>query len=419
MKTDWNEQAQQMMRSWSRAQTELWQQWTEAAGRMGPSGAGGPPDWGEPWQDAMRRSMDAIAAGAKGAPREVVDKLFAGERVFLRFVDFWMQGFKTLAPKIEAGEDWAVLLGRYISKLKAEMTKPRPPWMTPEGAAAAARDLPELWKLYTAEAQKLVAPWLESLREARGHLGEAAAGDRSAPIKMFNIFMDTFEATLGKFTAAPAIGYTREFQEKLTRAFESWVDVRRAEVEFQTEVVNVGFRSLEDLTRRLVELGEKGEKITSFRQFLDLWVEASEKVFFEIASTDAFAQLQARLVNAAMHYRIHERDLAEEFLKALYLPTRRELDDAYKHMAHMRRDIKALKRDVEALRRGVTAESSRSPAPPSEAVSSKRLAAEEVEAGETGARAAAAASDAAAAPRARPARRAARPGATAKTRKEA
>jgi class III poly(R)-hydroxyalkanoic acid synthase PhaE subunit len=213
-----------------------------------------------------------------------------------------------------------------------------------------SRDVPELWKLYTTEVQKMVLPWFSSLKETHGHLGDAMSGDRYAALKTYNVFMDTFQSTLGKFGAAPAIGYTREFQEKLTKAFETWGEVRRAEAGFQTELVNAGFRALEDMIRTLVEMGEKGEKIKGSRQLFDLWVATAEKVFSEIASTESFAEIQGRLVNAAMQYRVCERDLAEEWLKSLHLPTRHELDDAYKHMYQMRREVKALRRELDELR---------------------------------------------------------------------
>ncbi|MBE0616524.1 MAG: hypothetical protein IH608_01170, partial [Proteobacteria bacterium] len=240
-----------MVRSWTETQKKLWEGWNEAAQRTAPTapGTGAWADWGQRWQEMARQTMERITAAGRGVPQEVAGRLLSGEEVFVRFVDQALAVLRTIAPKIDAGEDWAELLRRQFSQIKEDMTRPPVPWYTPETAAAAARDLPELWKLYVQELQKSAAPWLASLGEARGHLGEAMSGDRQAVIRMYNVFMDTFENSLGKFTAAPAIGYSREFQEKVTRAFETWVEVRRAEVDFRTELVNTGFRALEGLLR--------------------------------------------------------------------------------------------------------------------------------------------------------------------------
>ncbi len=350
---NWTEQTQAMMRSWTQTQKKLWEGWSEAAQRAAPSGGAASPwtEWGQQWQELTRKSMERVTGAAGGIPREVAERLFGGEEVFLRFVDNALAVLRTVAPKIDAGEDWAELLRRQFSQLKEEMmTRPASSWYTPEAAAAVARDIPELWKLYFQELQKGAAPWISSVHEARGHLGEAMSGDQQAVVRMYNLFMDTFENTVGKFTAAPAIGYTREFQEKLTRAFDTWVDVRRAEVDFRTELLNTGFRALEGLLRELVEKAERGETIDTFRGLFDLWVATAEKTYFEIAGTDSFAEIQGRLVNAAMQHRVRERELMDDIAKALHLPTRRELDDAYRHLHDLKGEVRALRREMAHLR---------------------------------------------------------------------
>ncbi len=349
---NWTEQTQTMLRSWTETQKKLWAGWTEAAQRAAPQAGGAPswPEWGQRWQEMARKAMENLTSGGRGVPREVAERLFGGEEVFVRFVDHALALMRTVAPKVDAGGDWAELLRRQFQQLKEDMTRAPAPWFTPEAAAAAARDMPELWKLYLQEVEKGGAPWLASFREAHGHLGEAMSGDTQAVIRMYNMFMDTFENSLGKFTAAPAIGYTREFQEKLTRAFETWVEVRRAEVDFRTELVNTGFHALEGLLRELVEKAEKGEKIDTFRALFDLWVATAEKTYFEVASTDSFAEIQGRLVNAAMQYRIRERELMDAVMKSLHLPTRRELDDAYRHLHDLKNEVRALRREMAQLK---------------------------------------------------------------------
>jgi len=349
---NWTDQTQAMLRSWTETQKKLWEGWTEAAQRAAPATSGAPPwgEWGQRWQQMARKSMEGLTATGRGVPKDVAEKLFSGEEVFVRFVDHALAVMRSIAPKIDAGEDWAELLRRQFQQLKEDMTRAPAPWFTPEAAAAAARDMPELWKLYFQELQKGGAPWLASFQEARGHLGEAMSGDRQAVIRMYNLFMDTFQNTVGKLTGAPAIGYTREFQEKVTRAFEAWVEVRRAEVDFRTELVNTGFRALEGLLRELVEKAEKGEKIDTFRALFDLWVATAERTYFEIASADSFAEIQGRLVNAAMQHRIRERELMDAVMKSLHLPTRRELDDAYRHLHDLKNEVRTLRKEVATLK---------------------------------------------------------------------
>ena len=348
----WTDQMQEATRSWVEMQKRMVDQWGALA-RAVPAAAGqGPWDaWFAQWQEQAKQAMESWSRGAPGLPPQAVEKLFLGEELYFRFLSMVTEGLKALSPRIEAGEDWVELLRQLVDQMKEDLAQPPAKWMpSADTAAAFAREVPEFWRLYWAETHKMVAPWVESVRDARGHLGEAIAGDRRAAIKMFNLFMDTYESTLGRFLAAPAIGYTRELQEKVTRTYETWVELQRCQIEFQTEVANAGIRALENLLRELVERGEKGEQITSLRQLFDLWVACAERAYFEIASTESFAEIQGKLVNAAMHYRVHERELAEVFVKAMHMPTRGELDDAYRHIHELRREVKRLRREMEDLR---------------------------------------------------------------------
>jgi class III poly(R)-hydroxyalkanoic acid synthase PhaE subunit len=349
---NWNEQAQLMAKSWTEIQKKLWEGWIDAGAQHGASGAsaGVWTDWITQWQKMAQQALEAWSAGAEGVPKDAARRLFAGEETFFRFVELSLEAFKSLAPKIEAGEDWADLLRQHIDQLKEGMTQKSFPWLSGDFAAAATRDVPELWKLFGAQMKDLTTPWFESLREARGNIGEAMSGDRRAFVKTFNVFMDTFEGTAGKFASAPALGFTREFQEKLAKAFEAWMDVRRAEVDFATESANIGFKALESLLRELVQKGERGEKITNLRQLFDLWVSTADKTFFQAASTEGFAEIQGRLVNAAMRQRIREREATEVFLRNMHVPTRKEIDDAYRHMYDLRREVKALRKELNRLR---------------------------------------------------------------------
>ena len=350
---NWNEQAQQMVKSWTETQKKLWEGWTDAATQHGASGtpAGLWTDWISQWQKMAQQTLGTWTAGAEGVPKDVARRLFTGEEAFFRFVELSLEAFKSLAPKIEAGEDWAELLRRWVDQLKEGMSQGALPWLSGELATAATRDVRELWKLFGAQMKDFATPWFESLRETRGHLGEAMSGDRRAFVKTFNVFMDTFEGTAGKFAGAPALGFSREFQEKVAKASEAWMDVRRAEVEFATESANIGFKALEALLRELVQKGERGEKITNLRQLFDLWVSTADKTFFQAASTEGFAEIQGRMVNAAMRQRICEREVAEVFLRAMHVPTRKEIDDAYRHMYDLRKEVKALRKELNQLRR--------------------------------------------------------------------
>jgi hypothetical protein len=358
--SDWTEQSLELWQSFSDAQQELWNGWFEAAGRFGAGAAPGSEaangngaaapwaidldKWPERWQDMARKTLRLWTSGTNGVPGEVVDRLFSGEEAFLQFLDLSLGALKVMAPKIDAGEDWAEVLHRYLAEIRDGMLQGSP-WFTAEGAGAVAAATPELWSLYATEIQRFMGPWAEAIQTSLLDSTDVAAGDRQAFSRAQTAFMDAFDGTFGRYASAPSVGYSREANERVWRGFEAWVAVRRASTDFQNEMTNTGFHTYEKMLRELVEKGERGEKVTSLRGLFDLWIDMGEAAYGELFATDGFAELQARLVNASMQYQMRSRELQEEMLQAMGQPTRTEIDQVHRHVYDLRVEVRYMKRD--------------------------------------------------------------------------
>jgi hypothetical protein len=63
-----------------------------------------------------------------------------------------------------------------------------------------------------------------------------------------------------------------------------------------------------------------------------------------------YIRIQGRLVNTATAYRVREREIVDAFLKASHLASRSELDEAYRRIYELRKDVKELKKAFQALK---------------------------------------------------------------------
>jgi class III poly(R)-hydroxyalkanoic acid synthase PhaE subunit len=103
--------------------------------------------------------------------------------------------------------------------------------------------------------------------------------------------------------------------------------------------------------RRLVALAEKGDTVPSVKTLLGLWSETVDQVFTDVFRSEAYIRIQGRLVNTATAYRVREREIVDACLKTSHLASRSELDEAYRRIYDLRKDVKELKRawkDVQA-----------------------------------------------------------------------
>ena len=351
---DWVEHAQAMTRAWMTAQP------TAAAGG---SLVG---DWMQQWQALARSSLRGWPAESEDVSGEVATRLLTGEHAFLNVAEVALGMVSAVAPKIDVGDEWVELLRQFLGQMREDMLRGQSAWTSPEGVAATTGDVTELWRLYSLELQRFFGPWGSAYQDAAVNFAEAGRGDPTALHKTFAGFVDAYEVTFGRFLSASAVGSTRESTEPLLKGFDAWVEMNRAAVDFQTELANTDMHAVEALMRRLVDMGEKGERITTLRGFFELWVDNHEKAYNELFGTDSFATIQGRFVNASLIYRRRQAELLDELMGTVGLPGRKEVDQIHRHVHDLRIELRWMKRDMRALRRELEATAASAGGPPAE-----------------------------------------------------
>ena len=353
---DWMEQTQALTKAWTEAQSKIWSDWAAAARPATDVSGTAMADWMQQWQALARGSLAGRAPEAGDTSRELIERVLSGEQAFLGFVEMTLKMMGAVAPKIEVGDDWMELLRQFLDQMKDDMVRGQSAWMNPESLAGATADMSELWRLYSVELQGLFAPWATAYVEAAQNLPGAGKGDPDALRKTYAGFLDAYETTFGRFLSAPSVGLTRESTEKLTKSFDAWVEMNRAALDFQTVIADEGAHAVEALMRKLVDMGERGERIKTLRQFFDLWADTVDGVYYELFGSESFATLQGRFVNASMEYRKRQNDLLDEAMASAGLPGRKEIDQVHRHLYDLRIELRFLKREVRALRRDLAAQ---------------------------------------------------------------
>ncbi len=162
--------------------------------------------------------------------------------------------------------------------------------------------------------------------------------------ELANLYWDIYEKTFGTVLQSSSLGYTREFNNKLFKSFDAWINFYKASFEYQVVLVDVWLKAYEELTRQLASSKEKGETVQNWQQFLQLWSSGFDRVFAQtFRSVDAL-EVQGKFLNSALTYKLHQQQLMEVFLKMYDLPTRSEVDEIHRSIYEMRKEIKSLKK---------------------------------------------------------------------------
>jgi Poly(R)-hydroxyalkanoic acid synthase subunit (PHA_synth_III_E) len=168
-------------------------------------------------------------------------------------------------------------------------------------------------------------------------LGRVEAGAK-------NPLLDAMEHTYGAVSDALGFGAPRDFQKSMRAIIAAGIDRERAQVDLLARLNTAWPRIGEGVGKRLAELATQGKSPARLIELLRIWTEVSERVFHEILQSPEGLAAIAGYLRATTRYRIEVNRIIELVSEFYNIPTRAEVDEAY-------REIQSLKREVRALRR--------------------------------------------------------------------
>ena len=326
---------------WQTLSQQYWDAWNDATRKAFGAPAGAVDSGKAPWHEGLEQwSRMFDAGGARNAQAETVERLLAGARSYFSLL-------QTLAQK---GADAESDPQAWAGKLREAFNFP--------GADAALLD----------------NPLARALRELAG---KGASG--------FEEMMAALQPALRETRALldlPAFGYAREHQEHYQRMSRAWLDYQHETNRYNALIARASKRAFEVFEDKLAERAEPGRQIDSARALYDLWVDAAEEAYAEVALSDEFREVYGALVNAQMRVRQNVQREVERVAVDLGMPTRTEIDSMGQRLHALHRDARnrneadaGLRAELAALRAEIASLKSAGTKPASRAAHPAKAAA--------------------------------------------
>lgn len=146
-----------------------------------------------------------------------------------------------------------------------------------------------------------------------------------------------------KLLSMPTLGYSREHQAAQQRLARTQLEFQQANARYNAQLEKALRDAAGRFRDKLSEAAEPGQQINSLRDLYDLWVDAAEEAFAEVAFSPEFRQVYGELVNSLMRSRQAYLDVTEPLTKMAGLATRSELDGTARQLHDLRREVVDLK----------------------------------------------------------------------------
>jgi class III poly(R)-hydroxyalkanoic acid synthase PhaE subunit len=303
-------------KDWQALQRQYWTAWSDLTRNQ----AGAQPDASTPWHEGLEQW--ARMFGSAGKQSEATERLMASAKNYLAL----MQSMLAFAGGKDGGGLGA---SSWLDALKGGFNMPgldtlQTGFSMPGiGAGLDASSL-------------LNNPMAKALRDISGQgvkgFQELASGAAPMLAQMKQEGMSWLQM--------PAFGYLREHQEHYQKMAVAFAEFQEATKRYNALIMKSSQRSFEILENKIAERAEPGRQIDSMRALYDLWVDAAEEAYAEVALSDEFRKVYGDVVNSQMRVRSQLQQEVERIGVDLGMPTRTELNSVHKRLHDLRRELR-------------------------------------------------------------------------------
>ncbi|HET6461577.1 MAG TPA: poly(R)-hydroxyalkanoic acid synthase subunit PhaE [Syntrophales bacterium] len=357
--SSWND----VMSQWMRFQESLWKEWLTFAEKSMESMTGvakmgvavgdktaAPWNLYQSWFESFQKVFAEKSEEGLGAT--VFNRTFHASRVYLDLLDFWSKTLSSLKD-FSIGEPLSVekirdirqrWIGQYQSMMEslwggvpsAELKETA---NALSSASVAASDL----------AWSFIEPTFKNMTQVPGVLEKVVKGDRSAVADLGGIFVKNYEETIGKALLAPSVGYFKEFNERVNNMMYACIQFNTSKAAFYSLFYATGIKAAERVYDKFTEFVGKEMTPETFREFYRIWWTINEDVYQELFRSEEFSKLSREVNSRGLLFRKWIDDVFEQILKFTSLPSKRDMDEIYRSLYDLKKEVRNQKRTMKEL----------------------------------------------------------------------
>jgi len=299
------------------------------------------------WGDALRQAGAAPAASLHG-----------GAPGWQQTVDWW--------SKLVPGGHGQVndVVGRFQRQASDWFGQMQQVAAQFVGRDPAASDIGRAWREALGMADPVPAhnPFADIFRSMQG-----GAHGLDGWMQQVRPWLENLQRDGDRWLHLPTFGLAREHQERWQQLAQAHQDYQRRMGEYDQLMLKVAQDAFARFEGKLEERAEPGRQLQNARALFDLWIDAAEEAYAQVAMSDDFRHVYGGLANAQAGLRLAVQREVEQVCALFGMPTRTEVDSAHRKIVELERALRKAARAQAAAPRRAPAQREAAPAPAQEA----------------------------------------------------
>ena len=156
------------------------------------------------------------------------------------------------------------------------------------------------------------------------------------------------ERTFGGLGDAFGLGPLRELEQAWREMLIASAAKQRAQVEYLALVAQAWNKGTLGLLQELQAMGARGERVESLLAFIRLWAKSVDAPLHETMQEARGLEVTAKVIRAASQHREQLQKTIGLASEALHVPTRKDMDDAFREIQELKRELRRLKKALPA-----------------------------------------------------------------------
>lgn len=166
------------------------------------------------------------------------------------------------------------------------------------------------------------------------------------------------EEMLQRMAEGPRLADLWNVERKYAALFRAWLALRRCSLEHNGVVLQAWLEAGRRFAERFGAVPKDGASLSP-KQALALWIETANQVILESQRSENFLKTQSALLEASTGLRQAQAELAEYYGTMFGLPTRSELDDVYRTVTELKRELRRARRQARTAEPAATSSPAR------------------------------------------------------------
>ncbi|MFP3867770.1 MAG: poly(R)-hydroxyalkanoic acid synthase subunit PhaE [Desulfobacteraceae bacterium] len=160
-------------------------------------------------------------------------------------------------------------------------------------------------------------------------------------------WMEIYAQELRPWLNLPQLGPGRLSQEKITRMVDRSIRFQGALADFIYLIYLPFEKSLSVMQAKLAETAREGELTEDFKVYYKMWIKLLEGHYLTLLQSPEYLQALSQTLKALEDFTVAKQELLVEALRTLPIPTNKDMDELYRELYLLKKQVKELARKVE------------------------------------------------------------------------